>query len=683
MRRGRIFYFRKRLPRIGSNQEPNLFLCLSLRTDLPLDAVKRAAALLTVYEQEEDKIVDALKNSLLAPADAKGLLTEVLRAELSRILAEQNAMGGASDDELDARIKKLEAENKALRRASRRHDWSAVQALLQKASELVSLPLPEPMTVDLGSQAMNLKRSLNDVEVHVLEGDDIRPSSADLRAAHGTGDFDTFVQAPVLLSQAWEQTLKNHPKPSMKGNIDAIARVALEFFDDIPVTAINKERQKAFFAWMARLPKKQGKSHGKNRFKSEAAVVLKNDEIEAADAADFLVTEELRSRTDISNAEKRAILAEKLTPRLTMTTLRNKRDALNRMLVSARDLGAPQMDMLSYKEVEQLVAAQAPADELYVRVTKPKLRMPWSEERLAAFLTSPIFTGCFSPARRWRRGPHIIRDATYWVPLIVLTLGSRIEEILLLKRTDVRLRNGHYCLAIASGPANPGKTEDSKRIVPLPQLLLDLGFVEWFHALPEQHGILLFPEAARRSAKGDVTSAFGKHFRRILDRLGLGDFDEDFYAMRKTLSSMLRSAEVTDGQRQAIAGHQHGNILNIHYTAHHTKDLKAAVDKADFNIEIGRRRQYGFPVILGSNLAQTDSLEVEITLTEEGEAATVTIKDDRSSQPVFSYMREDQHSRQHLQMVAKDLKKLLAARSLRLPTNAMKRAAFEHLQALA
>ncbi|MGR3631590.1 MAG: hypothetical protein ACU0A8_05665 [Limimaricola soesokkakensis] len=52
--------------------------------------------------------------------------------------------------------------------------------------------------------------------------------------------------------------------------------------------------------------------------------------------------------------------------------------------------------------------------------------------------------------------------------------------------------------------------------------------------------------------------------------------------MGKTLSSTLRSADVTDGQRQAIAGHKHGTVLNIHNTAHNTKDLKAAVDKADF-----------------------------------------------------------------------------------------------------
>ena len=67
MRRSRIFYFRKHLPKKLSNQVPNQFLCLSLRTDLPLDAVQRAAALLNVLEQMEKTHVDALTKDLLNP----------------------------------------------------------------------------------------------------------------------------------------------------------------------------------------------------------------------------------------------------------------------------------------------------------------------------------------------------------------------------------------------------------------------------------------------------------------------------------------------------------------------------------------------------------------------------------------------------------------------------------------
>ncbi len=120
-----------------------------------------------------------------------------------------------------------------------------------------------------------------------------------------------------------------------------------------------------------------------------------------------------------------------------------------------------------------------------------------------------------------------------------MTIGSRIEEILILKRRNFVRRNGVSCLTIGFDPDQGGKTEDSQRVIPIPQLLLDLGFVEWIRDLPENHGPLMFPDAVRRATGSDITSPFSKALNRILESLGLGDFDEDFYAMRKTLSSML------------------------------------------------------------------------------------------------------------------------------------------------
>ncbi len=682
LRRGRIFYFRKRLPTWVSNQHPNLFLCLSLHTDLPLEAVKRAARLLTAYEQKEKDLLEQNTETLTA-ADTKALLTEVLRAELARILTEQNQAGYASDVELDLRIEKLEEENRMLRRAARGENWTSVQELLEKASQLIAISLPQPISTDMGRQALSLKKRLNDVEIDVIEGDDVRHASHVLCAEQGVQDFDAFIKAPVLVSQAFAQMRENYPTPSMKGNINALEKLLSEFFGDIPVTAITQARQKEFFAWEARLPRKQGKAHGKNRFTKVEKSLSKSAEISAADAHDLLVTEELRDRDDISVAEKRALLGERLVARRSFATIKRDRDGLSRLFKSAADLGAEPPSVLSYKEIQRHVAAQAPKDELYVRVTKPKLRMPWTEERLAKLLTSPIYTGCQSKHRRWKRGPLIIRDATYWVPLIVLTIGSRIAEILLLKRSDILYRNGHYCIAISSGPAERGKTEDSRRVIPIPQLLLDLGFVEWFHALREEHGALLFPDAAQRSANGDVTSAFGKHLRRIFDHLELGDFDEDFYALRKTLSSILRSEDVNDGQRKAIAGHKHGDVLNVHYTAHNTKDLKAAVDKANFQLEIGRRRQYGFPVIKNCALAKSSALVVEVTLGDASDAASIIIRDKQLTEPLFKYDQRLQKQAEDKKCAARQLRDIIAQRPLNLPKNTLKRAAFEHLMALA
>jgi integrase len=645
--------------------------------------VKRAAALLTVYEREEEKIVNALENNTVSPCEARALLTEMLRAELAQILTKEEDFASWTDRALDERIRALEAENASLRRAARQGNWASVQVPIENASKLISASLPDAIPSSLGRQAVSLKRRLNEVEMEVLDGEDVRQAAKPLLIDHGSQNLDEFVRAPVLISHAWQQTLKNYPTKSMQPNINGIGRLATEFFGDIPVTSISKERQKDFFVWLAQLPRSHGKSHGKNRYTAKAKVITKNFEISEADAHDFEVTERIRGRNDISIPEKRAMLAEELTPRVTMANIRKLRDSLNRIFKGAGDLGIDPPVALSYRDVEKAINVNAPQDQLYVRVTKPKIRMPWSEERLAAFLTCPIYTGAASEHRRWKTGSIIIRDATYWVPLIVLSLGTRIEEILLLKRRDVRYRNGIYCLAVGTGPEQSGKTEDSQRVVPIPQILLDLGFVQWFQCLTEEHGPLLFPEAAARSEAGDASSAFGKHIRRILARLDLGDFDEDFYALRKTFSSMLRSAQVQDGQRQAIAGHKHGNILNIHYTAHKTKDLKRSVDLADFKLQIGKHPEYEFPTILGCNLAQGKSLKVEVTLTEKAEAASIIIYHVDDNEPVFEFVRQDDCPTSALNQAAKELRGFVSEHPLILPHNALKRAAFEHLQALA
>lgn len=371
-----------------------------------------------------------------------------------------------------------------------------------------------------------------------------------------------------------------------------------------------------------------------------------------------------------------------------MTTLRRNRDGLNRLFKAAEDLGCQEAPTaISYKEVERAIQAAAPDDPLYIRVTKPKIRMPWTEERLAQFLTCPIFTGCASEYRRWKPGNVIVRDAFYWVPLLLLTIGTRIEELLLLKRTSLRYRNGVDCLALGFSAEAVGKTQDAERLVPVPQLLLDLGFVDWIKSLDESHGPLLFPEIARRTETGKVTEAFGKALTRQLGHLELADFDEDLYAARKTLSSMLRSANVTDGQRQALAGHRAGSIINRHYTAHHTRDLKVAVDQADFKLEIVHSERHGHPVIKACGLAQLESFSVNVVLGAGGDAEVIEVSQAGAGESLFRFDRSlvktnSEDASAAVRKAARTFRKLVGEHPLRLPKSALKRAAIEHFHAL-
>lgn len=167
---------------------------------------------------------------------------------------------------------------------------------------------------------------------------------------------------------------------------------------------------------------------------------------------------------------------------------------------------------------------------LYVRVTQTKTHTTLTEERLAQLLTSPLYTGCATTHRRWKPGSLIIRDASYWTPLILMAIDFRIEEILRLKKGSFRRRNGVDSLAIGVGADEQIKTLDSERFVPIPQVLLDLDFADWIRIFPGDANTLLFPEAADRNSKDNISDAFCKHLRLVLTRLGLADCDEDIYA---------------------------------------------------------------------------------------------------------------------------------------------------------
>ena len=93
-------------------------------------------------------------------------------------------------------------------------------------------------------------------------------------------------------------------------------------------------------------------------------------------------------------------------------------------------------------ELERLLDRAKPKGDIVFHNTTPKVRECWSKERIAELLLSPVYTGCFSRHRRWRPGSLIIRDAHYWVPLIVLTMGSRVNELLLLNKSSIVLRDG-------------------------------------------------------------------------------------------------------------------------------------------------------------------------------------------------------------------------------------------------
>ncbi len=89
---------------------------------------------------------------------------------------------------------------------------------------------------------------------------------------------------------------------------------------------------------------------------------------------------------------------------------------------------------------------------------------------------------------------NIKRATDYWLPLIALFTGARLGEICQLRVTDIRKEDGIYCIDINEDDEDKSiKTKESSvRLIPIHQVLLDLGLIEFVETLKQKSKINLF-----------------------------------------------------------------------------------------------------------------------------------------------------------------------------------------------
>jgi integrase len=145
----------------------------------------------------------------------------------------------------------------------------------------------------------------------------------------------------------------------------------------------------------------------------------------------------------------------------------------------------------------------------------------WSDDELKTLFGSDLF-------RDREADP-----ADYWIPVIIAHTGARLSEVAGMNVADVGQRHGMLTFYLAR---EEGKTEDSRRIIPIPKTITDLGFLEYLDTLPK-HGPL-FP----RNTAYTFTKTFGRYRKRIgLKRKGC-----DLHAFRHHMKTLLGDLECPD-----------------------------------------------------------------------------------------------------------------------------------------
>ena len=183
---------------------------------------------------------------------------------------------------------------------------------------------------------------------------------------------------------------------------------------------------------------------------------------------------------------------------------------------------------LSWAVVNGYMASN-PCSKMALKKEKRSKTLTFTIDQMNTLFASPLFAGSQS-ATEWRfvsrPGNCMIRDARFWVPLVMLFSGARPGEIAQLAITDVRQDHGHWFMHITdegeqTEEGKSVKTEGSIRMVPIHTELVRLGFLK-YHAerMKTKDGSQLFPDAIRNE-RGQMMADFSREFGKYLTRIGL------------------------------------------------------------------------------------------------------------------------------------------------------------------
>jgi integrase len=153
----------------------------------------------------------------------------------------------------------------------------------------------------------------------------------------------------------------------------------------------------------------------------------------------------------------------------------------------------------------------------------------------------------------------------YWLPLLGLYTGARLEELCQLYPEDIYNDEGIWVIDINDKGDKKLKTKSSKRIIPIHSKLQALGFIDYVESLRHKGESRLFPEL--KKGRDGYSQSASKWFSRLRMELGLYNLDppKDFHSFRHTLATELKNKSIPEPEVAAITGHSIAGITFSRY----------------------------------------------------------------------------------------------------------------------
>lgn len=173
----------------------------------------------------------------------------------------------------------------------------------------------------------------------------------------------------------------------------------------------------------------------------------------------------------------------------------------------------------------------------------------------------------------------------YWIPLIGLYSGMRLNEICQLYVADIVMFDGIWCFSINAEKDKRVKNESSERVIPIHPTLINLGLLNYVDNLRSNSVPRLWMNLTYCKING-YGNSFGKWYQRF-NREYVTDYSlKVFHSMRHLVTNTLKQAGVIEPIIAELVGHSNGESMTMgrYGKRYQPKVILEALEKLDYGV---------------------------------------------------------------------------------------------------
>ncbi|WP_380787123.1 site-specific integrase [Sphingomonas sp. R86521] len=247
-------------------------------------------------------------------------------------------------------------------------------------------------------------------------------------------------------------------------------------------------------------------------------------------------------------------------------------------------------NLLAFGKSEGLMLTNPFPPELSPRGKKgarEKARNSYSDDQLRAIFTSPLYTSDLDDGRQHtqRLPGNVARRSRFWLPLIALFSGLRMNEILQLTRWHIQTATDGLPAFMIGGDMSV-KTKASYRVVPVHRELIRCGLISYVAKLADDNA-LLFDDVPAGS-DGYASSTFSKRYAHFWKSLGATEPDRKvgFHSFRHNFRDALRVPGADEALVKELGGWSRGSsVSNSYGDGARAAVLRSLLDAVSYNVD--------------------------------------------------------------------------------------------------